>query len=60
MTGNELGGIAWHRSSHSGSNGDCVEIGWPTAGVAVRDSKQGDGPTLEFDVSGWRLFLSRI
>jgi hypothetical protein len=94
MTGNELGGIAWRKSSHSGdngncveiawrkssysgengncveigwrkssysgSNGDCVEIGWPTAGIAVRDSKQGDGPRLAFGVADWRVFLSRI
>jgi hypothetical protein len=77
MTGNELGGIAWRKSSHSGengncvevgwrksshsgSNGDCVEVGWPSTGVALRDSKQEDGPRLEFEVADWRAFLGAI
>ncbi len=51
--------IVWRRSSHSGGNGDCVEVGRPGDGVAVRDSKQGDGPRLEFGVAAWRAFLGQ-
>jgi hypothetical protein len=56
----ELGAIAWRKSSYSAANGDCVEIGWPTAGVAVRDSKQVAGPALAFPTPTWRRFLSRV
>jgi hypothetical protein len=50
--------IAWRKSTHSGDNGDCVEIAWPDQGVAVRDSKQGDGPRLAFPTATWRTFLA--
>lgn len=50
--------VGWRKSSYSGSNGDCVEIGWPAAGVAVRDSKQPNGPTLTFPTDTWRTFLT--
>ncbi|WP_131738568.1 DUF397 domain-containing protein [Actinomadura roseirufa] len=37
----------WRRSSHSGDNGgDCVELAGLPGGVAVRDSKDPDGPAL--------------
>jgi hypothetical protein len=53
-------GILWRRSSYSGDNGDCVEVGWPQVGVAVRDSKNVSGPTLAFPASTWRAFLVRV
>jgi uncharacterized protein DUF397 len=49
--------ITWRKSSYSGGSGECVEIGWPAEAVAVRDSKDPDGPTLAFSVRGWRIFL---
>jgi hypothetical protein len=76
MTAHELAGITWRKSSYSGAEGDCVEIGWrkssysgaegecvevgwPDEAVAVRDSKNPDGPTLAFSVGGWNTFLQR-
>ena len=46
----------WRRSSYTGSTGNCVEVAWPAQQVAVRDSKQPVGPTLNFPVSAWRVF----
>jgi hypothetical protein len=45
----ELSSARWRRSARSNSSGDnCVEVaGLPTA-IAVRDSKNADGPTLAF------------
>lgn len=51
--------IGWRKSSYSGAEGDCVEIGWPDKAVAVRDSKNPDGPTLSFPVTNWHNFVIR-
>lgn len=51
--------LAWRKSSYSGNGGTCVEIAWPAVdGMAVRDSKNTDGPTLEFGTAAWRAFLA--
>ncbi len=50
----------WRKSSFSsGPEGNCVEIAFAAAVVAVRDSKNTTGPTLTFDPSGWKAFLGR-
>ena len=47
----------WRKSSYSGpTNGGCVEVAMGE-GVAVRDSKNADGPALAFDLVTWRNFL---
>ncbi|MEZ0095783.1 DUF397 domain-containing protein [Streptacidiphilus sp. EB129] len=50
---------AWRKSSYSG-NGQCVEIATPAVGVAVRDSKDPEGPTLSFSADAWSSFLTEI
>ena len=52
----------WRKSSHSGSNGgNCVEVArTPPAAVAVRDSKDPDGPKLIFPVADWTAFTAAI
>jgi hypothetical protein len=49
----------WRKSSYSGDNGNCVEVGWPSTKVAVRDSKCPTGPTLSFPTWTWRAFLAQ-
>ena len=52
----------WHKSSHSGANGgNCVEVArtLPEA-VAVRDSKDPDGPKLIFTPADWAAFTTAI
>ncbi|MBE3206657.1 DUF397 domain-containing protein [Frankia sp. CH37] len=49
---------AWRKSSHSGGNGQCVEVAFLDAGnVAVRDSKNQNGPVLIFTPSEWDAFI---
>jgi uncharacterized protein DUF397 len=49
----------WRKSSYSGGgNGDCVEVAMTSEAVAVRDSKNTDGPTLAFPTETWRDFLA--
>jgi ABC-type amino acid transport substrate-binding protein len=50
----------WRKSSYSSSNGgNCVEVArnLPRI-VAVRDSKDPQGPALVFTPQGWQAFLA--
>ncbi|GAA2205693.1 DUF397 domain-containing protein [Nonomuraea monospora] len=50
----------WQKSSFSGDNGgDCVEVAHKEADrlIAVRDSKDPDGPKLFFTPAEWTAFL---
>ena len=52
----------WRKSSYSGGNGgNCVEVAatLPDA-VAVRDSKDPDGPKLIFTPAAWAAFTATI
>jgi hypothetical protein len=55
-------GAWWHKSSYSGSNGGAyVEIARDLPGaVAVRDSKNPDGPVLTFGWDEWATFITRV
>lgn len=53
----------WLTSTHSsGGGGQCVEVGVSGADrlVAVRDSKDPDGPVLSFTPDEWAGLLARI
>ena len=50
----------WTKSSYSTGNGACVEVKSPTAAVAVRDSKEPQGPSLAFEAKAWSAFVSRV
>ncbi|HEY7484176.1 MAG TPA: DUF397 domain-containing protein [Streptosporangiaceae bacterium] len=51
----------WRKSSRSGSEGDqCVEIAGFDHVVAVRDSKDPDGPKLAFSRREWRTFTAQL
>ncbi|GII75891.1 hypothetical protein Sru01_08730 [Sphaerisporangium rufum] len=47
MPATSLTGVAWRKSAHSNSQGNCVELAkLPDGGVAVRNSRFPDGPAL--------------
>lgn len=54
--GVDLSKAEWHKSSHSSASG-CVEIAQIDGYVVIRDSKNQQGPTLEFTPVEWRAFL---
>lgn len=47
----------WRRSTLCGT-GSCVEIAVAASYVAIRDSKRGQGPVLQFDRTAWAEFLA--
>lgn len=51
----------WRKSTHSGGNGgECVEVASTAQPlVAVRDSKDPNGPKLAFAPSDWQSFIQR-
>ncbi|MEU6034704.1 DUF397 domain-containing protein [Actinomadura sp. NPDC047616] len=54
-------GLVWRKSSHSGdTGGDCVEVASRDMVVAVRDSKDPEGPKLIVRADGWRAFAQQV
>lgn len=57
-TGTDLTGAVWRRSSRSTAHSDSVEIADNLPGiVAVRDSRDPEGPALIFDLREWEAFV---
>lgn len=53
--------MVWRKSSRTGSSGtDCVELARTGHVVAVRDSKDPDGPVLTLGPQAWGAFLGRL
>jgi Domain of unknown function (DUF397) len=51
--------MQWKKSSYSGQ-GNCVEVAMVPEGIAVRDSKNPDGPVLRFGTETWQAFIAGI
>ncbi|MBK3570915.1 MULTISPECIES: DUF397 domain-containing protein [unclassified Streptomyces] len=59
----DLSGVRWLRSSYSTGANNCVEAARPRSGphaglLAVRDSKEPQGPALLFSPESWTGFLT--
>lgn len=53
--------VEWRKSDYCSWGPDCVEVALrPDGTVAVRDSKDPDGPVLEFTGSEWVAFLAGV
>jgi hypothetical protein len=55
----DLSVAEWRKSPLSGSNG-CVEVTIQADGVAVRDTKDRNGPVLKFSRDEWAAFLGGV
>jgi len=58
----DLSRAVWRKSARSSSSGqNCVEVATNLPGiVAVRDSKDPEGPALIFAPGEWRAFLGGL
>jgi hypothetical protein len=51
----------WRKSTRSNNGGACVEVATNLSGiVAVRDSKQGNGPVLTVTHDDWAAFTDKV
>ncbi|WP_327283538.1 MULTISPECIES: DUF397 domain-containing protein [unclassified Streptomyces] len=54
-------GATWHKSSYSGSGGDCVEVATTAdGGRAVRDSKDTTRPGFRCAAPAWADFVGGL
>lgn len=61
MSKPDLAGVTWRKSSRSAASAaNCVEVAFAASSVAVRDSKDPDGPALRFGLPGWTGFLHSL
>jgi hypothetical protein len=61
MTETDLSYAKWHKSSYISQDGNCVEVARNLPGlVAVRDSKEADGPKLVVSRETWCAFVRRV
>lgn len=56
-----LGGAAWRKASYSGgTGGECVEVAAQPCRVAVRDSKNPDGPAFAVGAAAFAAFVRSL
>ncbi|UUU41876.1 DUF397 domain-containing protein [Streptomyces sp. NBC_00162] len=56
-----VGGAAWRKASYSGgTGGDCVEVAAQPCGVAVRDSKNPEGPAFTVAPEAFTTFVRSL
>ncbi|MEU9008546.1 DUF397 domain-containing protein [Streptomyces sp. NPDC048479] len=54
-----LGPAAWRKSSYSGdTGGQCIEVAAHPCRIAVRDSKNPDGPALAVTPAAFAAFVT--
>ena len=57
----DLTSVSWRKSTYSGGNGgNCIQVAGLPGTIAVRDSKDPDGPALLFTAAEWAAFTARV
>ncbi|MGJ7906875.1 DUF397 domain-containing protein [Actinopolyspora sp. H202] len=53
--------VDWRKSTRSsGGANNCIEVGFATSTVLVRDTKAREGGTLALSPTTWQSFLSTL
>jgi hypothetical protein len=55
----DLSSAEWRKSTLSGVNG-CLEVAIQADGVALRDTKERNGPVLVFSRGEWEAFIGGV
>ena len=50
--------LNWRKASYSMNNGNCTEVATAAGMVAVRDSKDPQGPVLYYPATSWASFVN--
>lgn len=57
----DLSGVTWRKATKSGENGGaCVEIASVSGALAIRDSKDPDGPKVIISHGEFRRFAAAL
>lgn len=57
----DLSKARWRKASRSSASGsDCVELAHASKVIAIRDSKNPDGPKLLLDRTAWQELTHRV
>ncbi|MBT2492680.1 DUF397 domain-containing protein [Streptomyces sp. ISL-96] len=60
-TSQDLKSAQWRKSSYSGSSGgECVEVADLSAHVAIRDSKNPEGPAFTVTRTAFAAFVAAV
>jgi len=51
---------AWRKSTRCGESGSCVEVALAEDGIAMRESRNPNGPVLRFSRPEWGTFVAGI
>ena len=51
---------SWRKSTYSNGSSSCVEAASQPGAVAVRDSKDPNGPRLAIPAAGWQAFTRAL
>ncbi len=57
LSSSERASLAWLKAHSSTANGHCVEVAPAVGNIAIRDSKDPNGPILVYTPSEFRAFL---
>jgi hypothetical protein len=60
VSNGDLADATWFTSSYSNGQGECVEVAMTGGQVAVRDSKNPDGPAIAVAAAAWTAFVGGI
>jgi hypothetical protein len=58
--GNESERLNWRKARRSMNNGNCAEVAAVPGIVAMRDSKDPQGPILRYSISSWIPFVAAV
>ncbi|PRW61699.1 DUF397 domain-containing protein [Actinopolyspora mortivallis] len=60
MTIADLSQARWRKSTRSNGGGQCLEVGYVSEVVGIRDTKDRHGGTLAVDRATWASFVRTI